>query len=209
MFHEFASVSSPVTHFLSLQLKRKIGVRGTAGSTPAQPSKASHHRRDSTVFSSTPSLSRPSSVLSDSAKDSTKDQKLASDTPATVKSSVLAKTTRFNALAASASAKGHAIGGSMGPPPEKSRPSISGTPTPTARISSLSRSTSAKPPVSTPITTPHRRVSSATLEHSQTRLKNLRPAPSASPAPSLSEKDEKENVASKTPKRRSMIPTAA
>ncbi|KAE9397609.1 hypothetical protein BT96DRAFT_823196 [Gymnopus androsaceus JB14] len=129
-------------------VKRRHGVRGTGGSTstPA-PSRVSHC--DSAAFS-TPSTSRPSSVISNSDRESTgpatltKERKLSSDS--LTKTNMLSKSTRVN---------GSATTGAMGPPsttkprlssmgPPRNRMSM-GTPTPAARISSLSRSASAKP----------------------------------------------------------------
>ncbi|CAK5271161.1 unnamed protein product [Mycena citricolor] len=126
-------------------MKRKMGVRGTAGSTPAQ--KTSQQRRDSTVFNATPSVgSRPPSVLSDAGSD---------------RGSSTGKLPALTRL----SNKPPVTRGSMGPPP--ARPSVSGTPTP---ASSLSRSMSAKPALSsTPVAAQHRRVVSATLDQSMTR----------------------------------------
>ena len=79
-------------------------------------------------------------------------------------------------------------GSIMGPP------SIVGTPTPSAKGLSLSRSSSAKLVVTTPSTF-HRRVSSSSVnsEH-KVKTKISRTAVDASPAPSVLEQDEKENV---------------
>ncbi|KAJ7146055.1 hypothetical protein C8R44DRAFT_690289 [Mycena epipterygia] len=165
-------------------LKRRMGVRGTGGSTPAQPSKMGHQRRDSAVFTTPTVASRPSSVLSDAGTDA--------GSTSGAKIPALGKSTRLNSSTASASATKPTTRapGSMGPPPVvKPRGSLAGTPTP--RVApSLSRSASAKPSLSsTPVPT-HRRVASATLDQSTARAVKARQSINASPAPDL----EKENV---------------
>jgi len=208
------------------QLKRKQGVRGTAGSTPAQPSKVAH-RRDSSIFNATPA-SRPPSALSDAGTDggsqpstTRKERKNSSETAQTASAarvSALAKSTRVNGSGfgtpsvTSSATKPLRSEGSMGPPPVslKPRASVNGTPTPSGRLSSLSRSASARSALTSPTATPipHRRVSSvATTETPQSRTKISRATVNASPAPSaLSEQDEKENT--NTPSRQ-RIPTLA
>lgn len=170
---------------MHLQLKRKHGVRGTAGSTPAQPSKVGHYR-ESSVFS-TPINSRPPSVMSDSGKED--------KAPGSIKApAALARSTRVNALGVTKPR----LEGSMGPPPMKPRPSIA-TPTPATRAPPLSRSSSAKPAAAAPL----RRTSSA----SETPVPKTKIARVTNPSPIP---DEKENF--ETPakvKRRSMIPTPA
>ncbi|KAJ7222558.1 hypothetical protein GGX14DRAFT_429090 [Mycena pura] len=161
-------------------LKRRLGVRGTAGSTPAQPSKIGHQRRDSALFS-TPSVgSRPPSVISDAGTDG--------GSASGTKMPALGKSLRFNTSASKPATAPRATG-SMGPPAApstKPRASVTGTPTP----SSLSRSTSARPvPTSTPAPVAHRRVVSATLDQSTARAMKARQTVNASPAPG-----EKENV---------------
>ncbi|CAA7262658.1 unnamed protein product [Cyclocybe aegerita] len=208
-------------------LKRKIGVRGTAGSTPAPASKIAN-RRDSAIFTATPAAtsSRPPSVLSDAGTDGTtastgrKERKNSSETPlsASGRTSALGKSTRVNSTAPGSfsSAKKplsrtSSVDGAMGPPPPKAaaRPSLVGTPTPgiSARVASLSRSSSARtsmtPQSVTPV--PHRRVSSvATLEQgTPSRTKIARATVNASPAPSvLSEVDEKENATPSSARKR-------
>jgi len=177
-------------------LKRRLGVRGTAGSTPAQPSKIPQQRRDSAVFT-TPSMSRPPSVISDSGKDSiasiafSKEHKAPLETP--VKLPALGKSGRTNSTGTIlTSTTSKSTTGSMGPPMQKPRTSTA-TPTPTPKATSLSRS-SGKPPVSTPIAAPHRRGSSVTLGQSQSRMKISRQGINPSPAPSVSESGEKENI---------------
>ncbi|KAF8824484.1 hypothetical protein HHX47_DHR8000074 [Lentinula edodes] len=134
-------------------LKRRHNVRGTAGSTSSTPAPSRVSRRDSAVFS-TPSTSRPSSVISiGSDKESnagkstvTKERKLSSES-VLPKMNTLAKSTRMNGPAPSAnvsmgppSTTKPRLAGTMGPP----RMSM-GTPTPIARVASLSRSTTTKP----------------------------------------------------------------
>ena len=181
-----------------------MGLRGTAGSTPAQPSKAIH-RRDSSVFSVTPVAgSRPPSVISDSGTDVVAPRKERINSlettpqPVSARIAALGKSARVNITTnASASSSGvkvrPSVEGSMGPPPLKSRPSVVGTPTPTGRIPSLSRSSSARGAV---VTTPvlHRRVSSVAGEQAQVRTKASKARIGASPALSVAELDEKENV---------------
>jgi len=197
-----------------------MGLRGTAGSTPAQPSKTVH-RRDSSVFSPTPVTgSRPPSVISDSGTDVVppKKERISSlDTPQPVSARIaaLGKSARVNvntsAPASSSSTKVRpSVEGAMGPPPLKSRPSLIGTPTPTGRVSSLSRSSSAKGAVATtPV--PHRRVSSVAGEQAQVRTKVSKARIVASPALSVAELDEKENVddSSSSARKGSMMPTLA
>ncbi|KAL4251837.1 hypothetical protein AB1N83_013458 [Pleurotus pulmonarius] len=162
-------------------IKRKMGVRGTAGSTPAQPSKTAHHpaqpsktahhRRDSSAFS-TPSISRPSSrppsVISESGL-SIKERK-GTDTPAALaKIPALGKSIRANSTATPSivSKTSRGIEGSMGLPPNK-RLSLVGTPTPSGRVSSLSRKSSTGPgPSAFPVPPTHkplRRISSTSSE---------------------------------------------
>ncbi|KAF4612113.1 hypothetical protein D9613_003841 [Agrocybe pediades] len=174
-------------------LKRKIGVKGTAGSTPAQPSK-NVHRRDSSIFSATP-LSRPPSVISDVGTDAgtaKKERKPSTDTP-TPRASALAKSSRINT--ASALKSRASVEGTMGPPSLKGRPSM-GTPTPASgRNSALSRSSSAKAAMApvAPTHVPHRRVSSVA---EQAGFKSKLPR---SPTASVPEQDEKENIQSQIP----------
>ncbi|RDB23432.1 Calcium-binding and coiled-coil domain-containing protein 1 [Hypsizygus marmoreus] len=190
-------------------IKRNLGVRGTGGSTPAPASRiqATHGRRDSAIFK-TPTISRPSSVMSDTGSTTGKERKLCVDsTPAGMsgKVSALGKSIRVNGTTSSTSTSKR-IEGSMGPPPPKPRMSVAGTPTPAARVSSLSRSSSMKPTIGAGATAPHRRVSS--VEQMQPKTKLLRPTINASPAPSVSEHDEKENV-DLSSRRRSMLPIPA
>ncbi|EGO20388.1 hypothetical protein SERLADRAFT_477927 [Serpula lacrymans var. lacrymans S7.9] len=170
-------------------LKRKAGMRGTAGSTPAQPSKIQPRSRESAPFS-TPSTSRPSSALSDVSKDGLKERKV-SDPPSAIARpglSALSKSARMNA------ASGSKVAGSMGPPPAKfSRPSLSGTPTPasTKLPSSLLRSTTVRSGPSTPTASTMRKTSGSSLNQSQKFQAGVRRFSAAS---TPSEQDEKENM---------------
>ncbi|KAJ6524563.1 hypothetical protein B0H19DRAFT_1200317 [Mycena capillaripes] len=186
-------------------LKRRMGVRGTGGSTPAQPSKMGNQRRDSAVFT-TPSIgSRPPSVISDAGTDggSANGTKIAA----------LGKSSRLNSSLNSSTSKPAAprAPGSMGPPAPVTKPraSLAGTPTPATRearaASVLSRSASAKPALaSTPSPAVHRRVVSATLDQSTARAVKARQSVNASPAPS-----EKENVETARPSSRARKPVSA
>ncbi|KAJ7160942.1 hypothetical protein C8R46DRAFT_1177737 [Mycena filopes] len=175
-------------------LKRKMGVRGTAGSTPAQPSKMGQ-RRDSAIFA-TPSIgSRPPSVISDAGTDA------GSAVGSGAKMAALGRSSRLNNLNSSVTSStskpvAPRASGSMGPPAPVTKPrvSIAGTPTPLAReprgAPVLSRSASAKPTMgSTPAPVGHRRVASATLDQSTARAMKGRASVNASPVP-----NEKENV---------------
>lgn len=201
-------------------------MRGTAGTTPAQPSKTAHQRRDSQAFTATPVASRPSSVMSDGSVAS-KERKLSTESakiPALGKNTRVSNGSTTGAFTLSASLKAaRGIEGSMGPPPA-GKPRVSmATPTPSgSRVpsSSLGRSSSARPSghPATPVPASHRRGSSANMLAMDPKNKAptsmRRAAVNASPAPSLSEQDEKENVEVDTDvtpssRRRSMIPTPA
>ncbi|ESK93895.1 hypothetical protein Moror_13002 [Moniliophthora roreri MCA 2997] len=197
-------------------IKRKLAVRGGPTSTPAPQPKIGLQRRDS-AMSSTPSTSRPPSVISDSGRESVasnKERKLSLETP--VKIPALAKSTRANATTSALSAStSKPKPGTMGPPPAPAnRPSV-GTPTPTQRISSLSRSSSATPTVSRrepPTSVQHRRTSSNFIDASKIRAAATAKSSALtreSPVSSeLSEKDEKENVSVRA-KRANPLPTPA
>ncbi|KAF8622280.1 hypothetical protein AX15_007147 [Amanita polypyramis BW_CC] len=183
-------------------MKRRQGVRGTAGSTPAQPSKL-QHRRNSSVSVGTPTLSRPPSVTSDSSgRESVlgKQRKLSSDstlTSSAIRISTLGKSARVNTGAGPSRAPSRAEG-SMGPPLAKSRASIS-TPTPMSRVSSVSSQASVGKQSITPV--PQKRIPSSTLDRSQARTAKVTTAASKGPVSpgnssvaSISETEEKENV---------------
>jgi hypothetical protein len=162
------------------------------------------HRRESSIFTATPVKSRPPSVISDSGTDTMHipKKKISLEMSASsAKVLALGKSTRVNGSgtpSVSSSANRTVVragmdrdGSIMGPPPLKSRPSI-GTPTPSAMGLPLSRSLSTRRLVTTPSTF-HRRVSSVNSEHNL-KTKISRTAINASPAPSVLEQDEKENV---------------
>jgi hypothetical protein len=164
-------------------------------------------------------MSRPPSVLSDSGTDvmhiPKNERKNSSEiAPPSAKLLALGKSTRVNGSGSSlvsGSANRSVVrtgvdGSIMGPPPLKSRPSVVGTPTP-AKGHSLSRSSSARPAA---VTTPtiHRRVSSVNSGH-KVKTKISRTVVNASPAPSVLEEGEKENVDDGSSRRRNMIPTLA
>jgi len=90
-------IALTLTPPISCSSKRRMGVRGTAGSTPAQPGRISH-QRESGVFG-TPNVarssSRPSSVMSDSST-TTKGRKLSTESLSTSKISALGKSMRVN-----------------------------------------------------------------------------------------------------------------
>ena len=170
----------------SCKIKRKLGVRGTAGSTPAQHSKIAH-RRDA----STPVSSRPLSIASDSGLS----DKKSSETPVSVsRVAPLGKSVRGNANGPQGSV------GSMGPPaPVKPRVSAVNTPTPLPRA--LSRSSSVRPTQpSTPI---HQRSASTTMEQ---RIKTPKPL-TMPPVPTHAPSANKENVEDDV-RKGSMIPIA-
>ncbi|KAF9219309.1 hypothetical protein BS17DRAFT_789471 [Gyrodon lividus] len=180
-------------------VKRKHGVRGTGGSTPA-PSKIAS-RRESSTFS-TPSAGRPPSALSDVSRDGL-ERKLGEtpSVPPRVSIGALSRSVRMNA-ASSAAAK---LVGGMGPPAAKiSRPPAPGISTPIGprALSALGKSPSARSSVAGTVTTAGnlRRASNSSVE-SQTKVTSRRISASSAP----SEADEKENVSTptslKTPRR--------
>ncbi|KAG6861812.1 hypothetical protein C0995_011693 [Termitomyces sp. Mi166 len=189
-------------------IKRNLGVRGTAGATPAPASRVTTSRRDSAIFS-TPTVSRPPSSASEAGSITSKKRSSVEPSSA-IKVTALGQSARSNVAPGISGSK--RIEGSMGPPPPKVRPSIAGavTSASTARVPSLSRSSSAKPSsVSSSVSV--RRV--ASLEQSQSQVKTkstLRQTVSPSPVPSLSEQ-EKENVntSSKGATKRTLVPTPA
>ncbi|TFK71541.1 hypothetical protein BDN72DRAFT_817280 [Pluteus cervinus] len=215
-------------------LKRRLGVRGTAGSTPAQPSKvAVHHRRDSSIFTNTPGA-RPPSAMSDGRESvaSNRERRSSGDAPTTsAKIAALGKSIRANGTSSSGpsgskvGAMTRAIDGALGHPPVKGRPSTAGTPTSNARTPSMGRLSSSKPATPSSATPmPHRRVASAAATAEQStpsaapstssgtsmRAKLLRQAMSPPPlTSSSSESEEKENVDLVKPKRRSLVPAPA
>ncbi|KAG6816044.1 hypothetical protein H0H87_009005 [Tephrocybe sp. NHM501043] len=189
-------------------IKRNLGVRGTGGATPAPASRAAISRRDSSVFS-TPSISRPPSTTSDAGSTVGKDRTRTSvATPASaIKISALGKSVRPNGTASTITASKR-VEGSMGPPP-KARSSL--TPTSAPRVSSLSRSSSAKPATPSSVVSVQRRIASLDKGQPQSKTKTTLRQTIQSPISSLSEQDEKENVdvTSKNQKRRSLLPAPA
>ncbi|KAJ7184181.1 hypothetical protein C8R46DRAFT_1063165 [Mycena filopes] len=118
-------------------LKRRLGVRGTAGNTPSQ-SKPNPPRRES--ISITPRMSRPSSFTSEFGVDLSRERKASAES--TSKIPALNKSTRLNSSTSVAPTPSKSVRGSMGPPPLRTRSSIVGTPT-TLTSRTLTRSSSA------------------------------------------------------------------
>jgi len=192
-------------------LKRKMGVRGTAGSTPA-PAK----KRESSMFG-TPTIIRPPSALSDS-KEGTNNKKVL-DTPSSVAPKTLAKSVRMNGpgpLSASSTKSVRQVEGSMGPPPTArgARPSVPATPSRHASIHGRTSSASLSQSAMKPIVS--RRASSG-LDSSVSRTKPSVVAAAAAArvsTPVLNERDEKENshpsmtpTPKPVPKRTGMVAT--
>ena len=183
-------------------MKRRQGVRGTAGVTPARPSKV-HHRRESSVLDITPAAPRPSSVLSDSSGPESvlgNHRKGASEsalTSSAIRISALGKSTRVNTgVGSRATLRAE---GPMGPPLTRPRISMS-TPTPISRPSSVSSQASATGKSSiAPVRT--RRLSSGTFDRTQAKATKATIASRGSSGnlnssiTSVSEAEEKENIA--------------
>ncbi|KAJ7472988.1 hypothetical protein B0H11DRAFT_1729301, partial [Mycena galericulata] len=85
---------------LELCLKHRMGVRGTGGATPAQPSKVAA-RRDSAVFSTPGVTSRPPSGLSNAGTDGGSSSR--------AKMAAIGKSMRLNGSAAKPSAASHQV----------------------------------------------------------------------------------------------------
>ena len=156
------------------QMKRRMSVKGTAGTTPA-PGKVNHMRRESSTFS--PPNTRPASRLSDASKDVPPKAGKTSEHPSTTaRVTTLGKSVRINATAitppGTASTNkvptpttvkpARTIDGSMGPPPARQRASFSTTTSPTGglmqthtRVTSTS-STLGRPGVKSPTMTSRR-----------------------------------------------------
>ncbi|OBZ77382.1 hypothetical protein A0H81_02742 [Grifola frondosa] len=190
-------------------LKRRIGVRGTAGSTPQTTQLSKVHRRESSIFG-TPSVagSRPSSVLSD-ASSVTKDRRM-TDTSSTVKKPALGKSVRPNATGNAAIPSKRSLEGSMGPPPALTRASsasaTSATPTRIPSISGMHTAVATTPSTIGKSTAGQRRMSSSMFEPSRLRTA-VGPRATLSPVSGSSELDEKENSAppTRTTKRLSVL----
>ena len=177
-----------------------MGVRGTAGSTPAPAS----HKRETSIFN-TPTVIRPPSALSDSSKDGVGKDKKATETLSTIKT--LAKSVRVNGSTASVVTKAvNRIEGSMGAPPFLSTRKVSGlagTPSRMPSIHSRSASTSLSCSTPTPKPTAHQRRAS-NLDHVTPARKKTsitsNESRSGGSSPTLSEKENNRSLASvKTP----------
>ena len=159
-----------------------MGVRGTAGSTPAPTS----HKPESSIFN-TPSVVRPPSVLSDISKNGGGKEK-PTDAPDTVKT--LAKSVRVNGPTTSAVTRAiHRIEG-LGHPPSAARKIPGLTRTPSRQSTIHSRSASTNPPSSTPTPKPaahQRRVSN--LDPVTPARPKAGPVSNGNPSPTLSEKE--------------------
>ncbi|KAH8830814.1 hypothetical protein DL96DRAFT_976113 [Flagelloscypha sp. PMI_526] len=167
-------------------IKRRMGVKGTAGATPVKPAAPKLvQRRDSSVMGTPTPRSRPSSIASDSGRESVmslRDSFGSAKKPATP---TALRTSRVSnaGLASSRS--------SMGPPPVKMSTNVA--------KAGLARSTSATA-TSTPTPAAHRRTSSVSTP-SPTALDRLK-TPTARPGLSgrtnadKAKADDKENVQS-------------
>ncbi|KAJ7043279.1 hypothetical protein C8F04DRAFT_1390105 [Mycena alexandri] len=120
-------------------LKRRLGVRGTAGNTPPQSSKPTQQRRES-VSSIAPRMSRPSSFTSEFGVDLGRERKASAESVSKIPA--LNKSTRLSSSTSIAPTPSKSVRGSMGPPPLRTRSSIVGTPT-TVTSRTLTRSSSA------------------------------------------------------------------
>ena len=177
-----------------------MGVRGTAGSTPAP----APHKREPSLFN-TPTVMRPPSALSDGSKDGVGKEKKTTEIPSTIKT--LAKSVRMNGPTTSVVTKAvHRIEGSMGAPPLSVTRKVSGfVGTPSRQPSIHSRSASTNLSASTPTPKP--------AAH-QRRVSNLDPVTPSRPktdpssngtrsggsSPTLSGKENNRSLASvKTP----------
>lgn len=185
-----------------IQLKRRIGVRGTAGGTPAPASKVHASRRESSIFGTPSVATRPPSVLSDTG--STTRERRGSETPSTISKPTLQKSIRANGPASTTTSSMAAKrpSGVMGPPSSLGRSqsanaTVSATPT---RIPSGSSARATPSTIKAPGPGHARRMSASVLDSSKLRastssadkLKKLERLPSVS---SASEPDEKENSA--------------
>ena len=177
-----------------------MGVRGTAGSTPAPAS----HKRESSIFN-TPTVIRPPSALSDNSKDGVGKEKKTAETLSTMKT--LAKSVRVNGPTTSVVTKAvNRIEGSMGAPPLSAARKVSGhvgTPSRTPSVHSRSASTSLSSSTPTPKPAVHqRRVSNfdhVTPSRKKTSLTS-NGSRSGGSSPTLSEKENHRSLAPvKTP----------
>ncbi|KAI0246338.1 hypothetical protein BJV78DRAFT_1277249 [Lactifluus subvellereus] len=150
-------------------MKRRMSVKGTAGTMPAS-SKVNHIRRESSTFSP-PNTSRPASRLSDAAKDASKTVKTPEASSTTARVTTLGKSVRINTTSTTPTSTApnkvptpttvkpaRAIEGSMGPPPPtRPRTSFSTATSPTGgshtRVSSISSAAGRPGTKSPPATT--------------------------------------------------------
>ncbi|KAJ7197248.1 hypothetical protein GGX14DRAFT_668782 [Mycena pura] len=166
-------------------LKRRFGVRGTAGNTAAQTNKSTHQRRDSLV-QATPRMARPSSIASESGVEADRERKASADGGSKIPA--LGRSTRLNTSANTAPTLSKVTFGSMGPPPLRPRSSVVGAPT--VGLRTLARSSSAT--------------------YSSTKTKTAKPSTTtANPAVPAVEQGEKENADATASRRLSRIPTLA
>jgi len=178
-------------------LKRKIGVRGTAGNTPALVPR----KRESSMFN-TPSVIRPPSALSDGSKDGGGKEKKPAETPDPVKT--LTKSVRVNGPTM------NRMESSMGGPPSAARKFSGLARTPSKQSSIHSRSGSTTLPSSTPTPKP------AGHQRKVSNLDPMTPArPKTSPSPNGSRSggssptpNEKENDKSLAPTKATTLQTA-
>ena len=173
-----------------------MGVRGTAGSTPA-PSR----KRETSIFN-TPTVVRPPSALSDNSKDGL--GKKTTDTPIPIKT--LAKSVRVNGPTTSIVTKAVSrIEGSMGAPPLSARKvsGVAGTPSQPPSVHSRSASTSLSSSTPTPKPAAHRRMVSNFDPVTPARRKTSiasNGSRSGGSSPTLSEKENHKSLMSvKTP----------
>ncbi|THH17486.1 hypothetical protein EW146_g3331 [Bondarzewia mesenterica] len=196
-------------------LKRRLGVKGTAGTTSA-PSKVAQHRRESLSSFITPTVSRPSSRLSGGGGDMARTGRL-SEAPSTVKTSMLGKSVRANGSASTTPVTSgtastpstvkpiRSIDGSMGPPPAKPRMSAPAPIPSHPRIpsSSVSRSSTKAGQSSAPTVSHPRRASSA-MASEISRTARPSTVPNRNVASPILNEQEKENLEPKD-KQRSLV----
>ena len=183
-----------------------MGVRGTAGSTPAPAS----HKRETSIFN-TPTVMRPPSALSDGSKDGVGKEKKTAEIPSTIRT--LTKSVRVNGPTTSVVTKAVSrIEGSMGaPPPSASRkvPGLVRTPSRQSSIHSRSASTNLSSSTPTPKPTAHQRRVSNLDPVTPARQKTSPPSigsRSGGSSPALSEKENNKSLASvKTPMRKASM----
>lgn len=214
-------------------MKRRMSVKGTAGTTPA-PGKVNHVRRESSTFS--PPNTRPASRLSDASKDvPPKAGKTSEHSSTTTRVTTLGKSVRINATAitppGTASSNkvptpttvkpARTVEGSMGPPPTRQRASFSTTTSPTGgltqthtRVTSTS-STLGRPGVKSPTITNRRPSSMSGTELlrqaklATTASSDVERSTSQQQSSSGSASDEKENRLRPSPRTTASLSAAA